>query len=72
MATPPYHRLDERFTYHAPTGDQPNRYEQIRAAGKELAQALIDRAPSSPELIMAINHVDQAVMWANAAIARNE
>lgn len=70
--TNPHHRLEERFTHHPPQGDQAKRYEEIRTMGRQFAQGLIDRAiVSSPELTLAINAVDQAVMWANAAIARN-
>lgn len=62
--------LENRFSYHPPTGDQPQRYEQIRAGGKEFAELLAELCPSSPELTRAVNAVDEAVMLANAAVAR--
>jgi hypothetical protein len=65
-------RLDNRFTYHAPKPDQIQRYEQIRSSAKILAEMFSRQCPSSPELTLAINAIDQAVMWANASIARNE
>jgi len=65
-------RLDERFTFHPAKGDQAERYECVRENGRMTALALSGLCPASPELTMAINHIDQAVMWANAAIARNE
>lgn len=64
-------RIGNRFTYHAPKGDQVERYKSIRDNGKATAMIFEDLCPASPELTMAINHIDQAVMWANAAIARN-
>lgn len=64
--------LENRFTYHPPMGNQPERYERIRVAGLVFAKTLADSCPSSPELTRAINAVDEAVMLANAAIARNE
>jgi hypothetical protein len=63
--------IDNRFTYHAPSGDQSERYERIRAAGKTLALELEHLCPSSPELTRAVNAVDEAVMLANAAVARH-
>lgn len=66
--------LDRRFTYHAPSAenDQPARYEQLRATGKAFAHQVNDLCPDSREKSLAIEHLEQAVMWANAAIARNE
>jgi len=63
--------LENRFTPHAPSGDQPQRYQCVRAAGLEFASLLVELCPSSPELTRAINAVDDAVMLANAAIARH-
>jgi hypothetical protein len=68
---PDLHDLENRFTYHAPKPGQPEIYEQIRFAGLGLA-LLIDRnAPESRELSLAITKIEEAVFWANAAIARN-
>lgn len=64
-------QLTNRFTYHAPTAEQIPTYEQVRAAGHELAVLLVRLCPSSDELQHALDMVDQAVMWGNAAIARN-
>ena len=66
-------RLVDRFTYHPPKDSgQGERYASIRSEGFHFAKFLETNCPSSPELTNAINMVDQAVMWANAAIARNE
>ncbi len=64
--------LHNRFTYHRPSGDQPERYEEIRALGLDLAALLYRLCPASFERDTAINKIDEAVMWANASIARNE
>lgn len=63
--------LVNRFTYHPPQPGQPELYEHIRRAGLEFAALLNHHCPASHELSSAISSVDQAVMWANAAIARN-
>ncbi|MFF7023065.1 hypothetical protein ACFY97_18930 [Streptomyces klenkii] len=64
--------IPNRFSYHPPTGDQPQRYERIREAGQRFVQLLAELCPSSPELSRAVTHVDEAVMNANAAIARHK
>lgn len=61
------------FTYHPPKGDdQTMRYTAIRAAGASLADLLVHTCPPSRELSLALTNLEQAVMWANSAIARGE
>jgi hypothetical protein len=62
--------LQNRFTYHSPTGDQTERYKILRAAGKDLAELMGNHCPESRELSLALTNLEQAVFWANAAIAR--
>jgi hypothetical protein len=64
--------LANRFTYHAPKGDQAQRYEKLRFNGGNLAEMIDELAPDSREKSLALSSLEQAVMWANAAIARNE
>lgn len=64
--------LESRFTYHPPKDGQPQRYQEIRSAGLLLARLLNAECPASREASLALTHLEQAVMWANAAIARNE
>lgn len=64
--------LDLRFTYHAPKEDQPQRYVQLRAKAKELAELIVKLTPSSREQSLALTDLESAVMWANSAIARRE
>lgn len=62
----------KRFTYHPPKGDQAVRYTNIRVEARELALLLTVVCPPSRELSLAITHLEEAVFWGNAAIARNE
>lgn len=62
----------ETFTYHAPKGDQPARYEAIRAKARDLATLIQESTPASREQSVALTNLQQAIMWANAAIAINE
>jgi len=61
--------IDDLFTYHPPTGDQPARYEAIRAAAKTFAHVLLDHTPPSADQTAAIRKLRECVMTANAAIA---
>ena len=62
--------VDLRFTYHAPKGDQPQRYEALRAKAKELATLITELCPVSREQSLGLTHLEESVMWANASIAR--
>lgn len=61
-----------RFTYHASKDDQPKRYEEIRRIALTLATVVYSSCPESRERSLALTKIEEAVMWANAAIARNE
>lgn len=72
MSTLLNERIENDFTYHAPFGDQPDRYVAIRAKAKELALFIVGNTPGSREQSLALTSLEETVMWANAAIARNE
>jgi len=64
--------IENNFTYHKPFGNQQERYEMLRANAKKLALSILRNCPSSREQSLAFTKLEEAVMWANAAIARNE
>jgi len=64
--------LKSRFTYHTPKEGQPARYELIRFTALGLARTIVANTPESREQSLAITALEEAVMWANAAIARRE
>ena len=64
--------IENRFTYHKPDDEQIERYTRIREHAKHLAYILDKYCPDSRELSLAMTKLDETVMWANAAIARNE
>lgn len=66
-----HHELTNRFTFHPSQSGQAGLYEGNRALGLAFAQHLTAYVPASPELDRAIDAIDTAVMWANAAIARH-
>lgn len=65
-------RLDNSFKYHAPFGDQAERYERIRSAGLDLVTIICGLTPPSREQSLAITAIEEAIMRANQAIALNE
>jgi len=67
-----FDELEKRFTYHAPKGNQPDRYVAIRDEAKQLAELLVGLCPESRELSLALTKLEESVFWANASIARNE
>ena len=64
--------LDIRFTYHPPKDDQQERYVDLRRLGHEFASLVAALCPASREKSLALTKIDEAVMWANASIARRE
>jgi hypothetical protein len=69
---PTAEQLKNRYTYHAPKGDQQGRYENVRLAILGAAGICVDCSPCSPEQTRALNALDEAMFLFNAAIARNE
>lgn len=65
-------RLERDFTYHAPLPHQPERYTRLRDAAKELARLIVTNTPPSREQSAALTKLEEAIFFANAAIARNE
>lgn len=64
--------LENNFKYHPPKEGQADRYTALRDKAKELAQLIQAECPESREKSVAFTHLETAVMWANASIARNE
>lgn len=65
-------QISRSFVYHPPHGDQQERYVLLRAKGRSLAEILVENCPPSRELSLALTQLEESIMWANAAIARNE
>lgn len=61
--------VNDIFSYHAPTGDQPERYEAIRSAAKVFATVLIENTTPCADQTAAMRKLRECVMTANASIA---
>lgn len=62
--------LDNRFTYHAPDDATVELHQNIRNNCLALAKE-IDSVPDGREKSLALTRLEEAMFWANAAIARN-
>jgi hypothetical protein len=65
------YELENRFLYHAPTGNKAKSHERIRNYVGQMAQEFNVGLPEGREKDLAITKLEEAMMWANAAIARN-
>lgn len=65
-------RERHNLTFHPPKEGQQERYQALRLKALELALLVIELTPYSREQSVALTEIETAVMWANAAIARNE
>lgn len=63
--------IDDNYTYHVPTEDAAKLHEAIRNEGKRFAHLINDELPPSREKSLAQTKLEEATMWANAAIARH-
>lgn len=71
MTTDDHARLLARFSAHLVTDEQAlYRMEQNRSSGFALARTLVEHGPAGPEIDRAVDLIEQAVMLANAGIAR--
>lgn len=67
-----YAELDRRFTAHEVDADVVTCLDAVRAAGRSMAVSVSQVAPVGRELSLALTKIEEAVFWANAAIAREE
>jgi hypothetical protein len=64
--------LMARLSHHTMDETQVAASTEVRAAAKELAATIVNAAPPGRETSLAVTHVEEALMWANKAIARGE
>jgi hypothetical protein len=63
--------LEKIYTYHKPTENTEEKYKTIRAKGKDIAAYILANCPDSRERTIALDKVEEVIMWANASIARH-
>lgn len=62
--------LHNRFIHHSPSGVKLEKHQQVREDFESLAQDLDIMLPEGREKALAMTNLEQAMFWANAAIAR--
>jgi hypothetical protein len=68
----PEYDVENVFRYHTPKEGQQARYEQLRNRARNIATLILESCPNSRERSLALTKLEESIMWANAAIARNE
>lgn len=68
----PVENLAHRFNYHPPkTGTRVSQHETVRAMCLDVAQSMDETLPDGREKSLAITKIEEAMFWANAALARS-
>lgn len=63
--------LENRFGFHPATDETRELHQQVRTSFIEFTEELIGILPEGREKSLVLTHLEEASMWANAAIARN-
>ena len=62
--------LSRRFTYVEPNESRAIMHEGLRNTAHGFAYSIVTNAPPCRERSLAITKIEEALMWANAALAR--
>ena len=63
--------LDNVFKYHKPDYEKGKAHALIRHECHKLAGVINELCPISTETVEAIKHIQSAMFWANASLARH-
>jgi hypothetical protein len=63
--------LNQRFDHHPPDEATGEIHAAVRAHLKRAAESVVASQPDSRERSLAVTHLEEAMFWANAGIARN-
>lgn len=64
--------LERRFNFHPPSSEEvANRHQKVRLVCRDAAREIVElTGPPSREQSLAITALEEAMFWANGAIAR--
>lgn len=63
--------IENRVSYHPPTEEKVHQHELVRATIKSALETFSQTLPGGREASTAFTKLEEAMFWANAAIARN-
>lgn len=63
-------RIDAAFSYHRPTSGDVASITTLRGDFKDVAEGIDQLCPDGREKMLALTKLEEAMMWANAAIVR--
>jgi len=67
-----YARIDNDFVFHPATDDlTKDSHEEVRRICRQAATVVTALCPEGRELSLALTKLEEAMFWANAAIARS-
>jgi len=64
--------ISHRFSYRKPDAQKQKAHEHTRAEYYRLGETMARVLPESREKSLAITALEESLMWANAALARND
>lgn len=73
MTTPNIHdRIENDFSFHpaAPGSSAAIDHDLIRTRFRDMAHALVDFIPAGREQSLMLTHLEEAMHWANAGVAK--
>lgn len=63
--------IANRFAFHAaPTEEKRDEHTSVRQQCRALADFLNEKLPEGREKSLAVTHLEEVMMWSNAALAR--
>jgi hypothetical protein len=63
--------IQRNFKYHEPSVEQAAVYQDLRNLGRSVALFIQESCPEGREKSLAFTKLEEAIMWANASIARS-
>ncbi|MFJ2176395.1 hypothetical protein ACIOHE_26330 [Streptomyces sp. NPDC087851] len=64
--------IENRFAFHAATTEEKrDAHTSVRQQCRQLADFLNEKLPEGREKSLAITHLEDVMMWGNAALARS-
>jgi hypothetical protein len=63
--------IENRIKYHRPDEDAINRIAVMRGTALMWAEQVLEYVPAGREQALALTKIEEALMWANAGIARD-